>query len=707
MKKKRIFLTTLIGIFSVSLIGCGNKLPTTNYEKVKFAFNGVEKSFKSPKVTKKNKNLLAKRNKIGGSNPSHGLDAIYNLYKPEDIRDDFLEDVSYNQPPMVQFQYIKKVLEKVGSGYEFNKKYYDTMTGDMYFDINTGLKKEGDEYKYNYTFVLGIVINIDDNDLINADVSFDIKLSKGNDTYNTKWYVGIELDYDMSNNSPNYQMTMVTENDERELPYYNHYTYEYDYVEVKNSSINEWRKFCMDNDHRLVKDTNHHDFNSYVEEGCEYNIDACSWYKDGVYRKNKRTKLDNNDAKVVGEALFTDLGLNANEIDADTFFAKDGVQNSVIKTCYQEFGKIAKEDIIYDLVCREEEGHGEEKAATSIRAMNADLSGGAGGYQVPGNTFISELLNGFVDNSGDKVAVHLYYLDQHGGLLEEITNLGALRYFIKAQNNEYSFEVHLQDKLEDVIRYGGFQDRNLSIAFLDGNNIGGSMDFYYAGDFQSSETKPEFPQVLKNLGVPEYEGERYTFANTSVLDKSPYRLVIANTDGNEEANYRTKLIKNGFEYHEVFGYGDYKKQVNSKNIIISINNAQIDNGYLTITINVEEVQSSQTNTINAVSLVGSFNDWDVNTNCVEFSKTGNNEFLLKEVHFAPNEKFKIVVNHSWGERGGYGFNDVMGLAGFPDIFEDEGEEHNILITRACVVSLLAAISGDNIAFQLLDAAPED
>ena len=102
MKKIRYFVSTLIGVLFISLIGCGNKLPSTPYEKVKFAFNGVEKSFKAPKVAKKNKSLLPLRNKIGGSNPSNGLDAIYNLYKEEDIRDDFLDEVSYNQPPMVQ-----------------------------------------------------------------------------------------------------------------------------------------------------------------------------------------------------------------------------------------------------------------------------------------------------------------------------------------------------------------------------------------------------------------------------------------------------------------------------------------------------------------------------------------------------------------------------------------------------------------------------
>ena len=328
MKKIRFLVTSLVGLLTIGLIGCNtNKLPTTQYEKVKFAFNGVEKSFKSPKVVKRNKPLLLKRNKIGGSNPSSALDTIFNLYTEEDKRDDFLDDVSYNQPPMIQFQYddflddvsynqppmiqfqyIKKVLEKIGNGYEFDKKYYDTITGEMYVDINTGAKKEkGDEFKYNYTFTLGMDINIDDNNLITADVSFDINLKKGSESYTTKWYVGIELDYDMANNSPNYTMSMVTENDERELPYYGSYTYEYDYVEVKNSEINEWRKFCMDNDHRLVKDASHQDFNAYVNEGCEYKVDACSWYKNGTYYKNKNVRQKSEAAKTVANALFTNL----------------------------------------------------------------------------------------------------------------------------------------------------------------------------------------------------------------------------------------------------------------------------------------------------------------------------------------------------------------------------------------------------------------
>ncbi len=702
MKKIKFFVTSLVGLLTIGLIGCSPKLPTTQYEKVKFAFNGVEKSFKSKKAAKAA--ILLPKAKLGGSNTSHGLDIIYSYFRDDDIQDNFLEEVEYNQPPMVQFQYLKKVLEKVGSGYEFGNKYYDTINGEMYLDVETGFKKEGEQYKYNYTFTLGMDINIDENDLINADISFDIKLNKGNEEYNTKWYVAIELDYDMANNSPNYQMTMVTENDERELPYYGRYTYEYDYVDVNNNSISEWRKFCMDNDHRLVKDSTHTNFNSYVEEGCEYKVDACSWYKNGVFHKNKRPRATGDEAKAIGEALFTDLGLSANEIDADRFFDKQGNQNSVIKTCYQEFNKIAKEDIIYDLVCKEE-GHSEiEKQPAAIRAMNDDLSGGAGNYQVPGTTTISQLLSGFIDNFGEKVVVHLYYIDSDGGLLSEITDLRALNYYVRSQRSEYSIEVHLDDTLYDVIQGGGFQDRDLVIAFIDGDNLGGLMNFYYAGDFPSNYTKPEFPQVLKDIGVPEYEGERITFGPGCVFDKEPYKLEILNTDGNEEENYRTKLLKNGFEVTEIFGYREYKKQVNTKIVTISINNAAIESGCLVLTISTQDAPEAFV--VNAVSMVGSFNNWQVDTNCAEFTKTGENEFTLSDVHMIVGEKFKIVVNHEWGQRGGYGYHDIDGIDMLFKALQPEGEEDNILVTASCHFSLKAMIDGEFIHLVFIEGELE-
>lgn len=135
-------------IIALSIGACSNTLPSSNYEKVKFAFNGVEKSFK--KITTTQKDLVrTNRNNRIGSNINDGLNTIFSVYTENDLRDDFLEDVSYNQPPMIQFQYIKKVLEKIGGGYDFNTKYSDSINGEVYLDIETGQKSDKEKDKFN------------------------------------------------------------------------------------------------------------------------------------------------------------------------------------------------------------------------------------------------------------------------------------------------------------------------------------------------------------------------------------------------------------------------------------------------------------------------------------------------------------------------------------------------------------------------------
>ena len=178
MKKRSLFVIALL--FS-SLTGCGGsyKAPTNEHDKVKVAFNGVEKSFKKIASGKS----LNTRNKLQPryKNVDSGLSSIFGLYSNADIRGHSIEDLSYNEPPMIQFQYLKAVFDKLGNGYEFGTKYYDVITGDIFLDIDTGLKDEEKkaENQYSFNYKLAIDINIDSNDLINADVSFDIDFSQG------------------------------------------------------------------------------------------------------------------------------------------------------------------------------------------------------------------------------------------------------------------------------------------------------------------------------------------------------------------------------------------------------------------------------------------------------------------------------------------------------------------------------------------------
>ena len=208
MKKIKMGVVSLfIAFVSIFILAsCGNKLPQTKYEKVKFAFNGVEesfksassskesskafisnedsvllladtddalstignlytpgdnqgaaifafngieKSFKSASSSKKSSNAFIsnEENVLLLADTDDALSTIENIYTPGDNQGDVIDELSYNEPPMIQFQYLKSILEKTGKDFEFGTKYYYDITDSMYADFITGKKQsESDEY---------------------------------------------------------------------------------------------------------------------------------------------------------------------------------------------------------------------------------------------------------------------------------------------------------------------------------------------------------------------------------------------------------------------------------------------------------------------------------------------------------------------------------------------------------------------------------
>ena len=137
MKKSLLLLLSAVLIHSAlfALPACGKKtkLPATDYEKVVFAFEGVEKSFQKigDKKTADLNDRAVGRLLSGGGDPLSVLRAIY---EPGDSQGDVIDELEYDQPPMIQFQCLKAVLEKVGESFAFGTKYYDDMTGEVFFD---------------------------------------------------------------------------------------------------------------------------------------------------------------------------------------------------------------------------------------------------------------------------------------------------------------------------------------------------------------------------------------------------------------------------------------------------------------------------------------------------------------------------------------------------------------------------------------------
>ena len=131
MKKILLLLlaavVTLSTVLALSACGKKTKLPETDYEKVVFAFEGVEKSFQKigDKKTADLNDRAVPRLLSGEGDP---LSTIRTIYESGDSQGDVIDELEYDQPPMIQFQCLKSVLEKIGSDFSFGVKYYDDMT---------------------------------------------------------------------------------------------------------------------------------------------------------------------------------------------------------------------------------------------------------------------------------------------------------------------------------------------------------------------------------------------------------------------------------------------------------------------------------------------------------------------------------------------------------------------------------------------------
>ena len=743
MKKHSLFIIVLA---LSALTGCGYKVPTTDFNKVKTAFNGVEKSFKKIASAKKaptlnNRGLLPKR-----KNVDDGLTSIFNLFASDDIRGHSVEDLSYNEPPMVQFQYLKAVFDKVGSGFEFGTKYYDNITGEMYVDFETGFKAEKkDEYKYAFDYELAIDVNIDSNDLINADVTFDITLSKNGQNYNSKWYVNLLLDYDMNNSSPTYTLTMLTENDETDLPYFNRFTYEYDYVDVKSNKINEWRKFCMHSSERLVKDDTHPSFESYVNQGITYKVDYPKWFKNGDYYK--LTQMPESRQKSVGNAMYDGLGLNANDINADPFFAKQGTRNGVMQTVYKDFSKIYGDEIIYDLICRDEDDYNDNNQAqpTGIKAMFKDGVTGADNISVD-NIHIIDLFNGFTDPFGERnQGIDLWYCDENFNGLYKVDDLNRLSYqfttkvydsdsWTSGSADHVPVDITLDMRILEA--YAMLKNRNnftnysrsISILVTDSNNIQGKFTLTYNGDFPDDYVAPTFPQELKALGIPEYEGQHlaFDFSRNGEL----YTLKITGSDGGELDKYLEKVSKAGFArdwynpnyllYAPIFK----KSFSEQENLFLQVDSTQKD-CYL-LKAWKEQIPNDDGNngegngddgggeetplSISSLCLYGSFNNWGQgDANNYIFTQINENSFRIEQVVVQPGDKFKVVADGDWAIHnsdtayGGFGYDDFDNISEFSYYFQkEEGPDSNIIVKQNCELTIEAQNSGTHLGLRIVN-----
>ena len=638
MKKVKSLIVALClmlgALFGLTACG-GEKLPTTDYEKVAFAFKGVESSIrKAINSNSGNKNRQQSTNTAMGTKlsmnrlqggldtPTDVLDAISRVYVAGDSQGDIIDDLEFNQPPMMQFQCIKSVLQDVGKSYVFGTKYYNTITGNMYFDSTTGLKvSESDpnanDYKYAYTFVFAISINIDSDDIILANISFDITLTKGMESYNTYWYVEMHLDYDMTNTTPNYELLMLTANDEKDLPYYDRYVYEHDYVKVSNDKITEWRKFVLDTSDEVRKDNANDSFESYMNEGVTYSADTCQWYKNNDLRKV--TRLTNEKEESIAKSFYL-LGLNSSDIDGSEFKAKTGEQVEVIKTLYTTICNNFRGDVIYELICRDEDdiahnnnngnednndnGGEQTQQISAIRFRNSTgmsfwedqtIKGTANNNNPTIAILLSDYAHGGSDNAwacieGDYPTV--WYFDAHGGDIRRVTSneLQDFDFTLGMANNICKIDIN-DSIIDKIIGFGegiATSTNKITITFLDAeNHVSGEWHCEIDGDMMnliSARFRGQFPD---DLGIPQYVTTNGSF---NVDDKYLY---VSGTDGNERDAYVRAL--DSADYVNIGG-NVYVKIIDDGATAQKVFVSHVDNG--TVTISVEEEPNTYSATWN-------------------------------------------------------------------------------------------------------------
>jgi len=430
MKKIGTIIASLIMLLCAVFVlaACGNKdnakLPSSNYEKVQFAFNGVESSLKNSNSSKKLKSNYASTDSkmlaisygvpllklMANSVNSDDISTIYNAMSVE--KETSNPSFEYDEPPMIQFQYLKALYEEVGEDFTFGTKYTYNLTGNVYYDFENRVATESAEFLQQYSFDLSIKINIDENDLISAIVEFDITYTNGGISRNQIKYAELILDYDMNETSPTYELTMIDIDDllSFESDDEKYISAEYDYVNVEKNTIKEWRKFGVCSPNTLA---NYQD-NDYI-----YKYSVLRAFKDN--KLFKATNSFNKDINLKNAVL--GLGFIDALTSRDAFNRESGQDNNKIQVVVNKFNNILGKDFVNSFIYTgaTEEWADDREPEPENLFLRIESTGG---YQVYQDIKLDDLFNPNIgwDEKGIKQYLTIYYKNGEDNTLATYNN---------------------------------------------------------------------------------------------------------------------------------------------------------------------------------------------------------------------------------------------------------------------------------------------
>lgn len=707
MKKIISLITSLIMSLGALFVftGCQDSKtdqPKNEYEKVKLAFNGVESSLKNQRNsnyigTDYTLSALNFNNKVNrfNANPINDADIsiIYNAMTVEEETSN--PEFEYDEPPMIQFQYLKALYEEVGENFSFNTKYTHNLTGSIYYDFSTRTSIESDEYLQHYSFDLSLVIDIDDNDIITAIVEMDLTYTHNGENRNQKKYAELTLDYDMDETTPTYTLTMIDIDDllsyENEREKY--ISAEYDYVNVSKNVINEWRKFGVCSNMAL---------SNYQNDDFTYKYSVLRAFKN-----NKKYHITNefNPDLTLKSSVITGLGFNDALVSRNAFISKEGVENAKIETVVNKFNNIFGGDIVNSFVYTGatekwvDDGH-QEYQNLFLREEST------GGYQINKDMKLIDLFNPSVgwEEKGVKQFISILYKNGEEVTLAKYNDFNNLNVKVRSCSYNKTTWVDVEGKEEwlisDFIKESGFVgyytntsdqysfNLEFDISLKSDPNV--KLQSNFTIDIFDSETYKhllhDWQLVTKYTNayalikdqIPDFIGNETTYYSPNINDEGSYcniKLSDVNSLTNNLKSYRDTLINLGFTCGEYSS--DYKKRINEDYIlIITVYDDEIR-------VEFKNEKADKTTTLECeISLVGDFNGWDQSNTTYKLTPgdLGSNKTYLYEItiKIQAGQAFKIVKNYTWDD-GGYG-TDFMDSSVDKSIYT-EGDHHNIIINN--------------------------
>lgn len=557
MKKSHLILPLVLGVSCLASCGGSNDpLPTTDKEKVAFAFKGVDKSLRNQKAASQE---ATPRNAVS---IDEGVAELYRQF--DETRDVQMPDIEYNEPPLVQFQFLKQLYEATGDGYALGTTYAATVTGQFNYDFSTG---KYENVLQHYSAEIGIYIGIDSTDYITAECGMHVFYTdEAGKTHEQKFYAYLGLNYDFQKNEPNYALTMWTSDDCSAFPKEEVYcSYEYDYVEVREGAIQEWRKAYVATNEKIVLDSAHPDFASYRDDELEFSGGARA-YKNHKQYKTTRTGRKSADATdtakrvALATTVVDKLGGNATDIHADAFFTRTKTENAKVVEIYNGFSRTYGIDIVASLaICGTHIYEHDDPArqdAARLRLTNA-VTGQSVGLtdiailEVPEATFADLIDNVDVYLGDSPMIPQIDLLDSNGNYLRraQASDFHFIATF-QADDGQRSFDPNPTNNVMSTIGAYGVNYLLLGLDLIRDNTLYDHVEFFVAWGEVSQGIDGWPTELIVQYGLdgflPVFISDSPQATAQSEDTKDGFNLYIKAVSDEEIENYIESLEANGF-----------------------------------------------------------------------------------------------------------------------------------------------------------------